>query len=505
MRTGPVVERDGRMWVPGNRWDLVADRVGTRAPSNVAVVVTHFEQPASLRRMYAALADLDPAAYELVVADDGSRCPPVLPPADFRVPTRVVSHPDLGYRPGATRNLGASATTADVLVFLDADTVPARGTVTRLAAWPALVPDTLVVGRRGHVDLDGWSAADTVAWLHRGHPAPDRRPDPPWLADGYRATRDLLDADDRSYRFVISAVMACHRRLWEDLGGFEGTRDEYGGEDWEFASRAFTNGAVLVHDAEALAWHDEPDWAQRNGGSKADETMWLATMIAEPLTRGRAIRQPWPDTLVQVATPPAPTGALVATIGDVVGDVPDCLVELPAVLPRSVRRYVAHDQRLTCESPTPMQRQRARHVVTISRTSRWPPGSLRRVLDEIAPARADIAEVIGEDGAVVASAVSTRVVGRRRRAGDVPIGDLIVTTRHVGPRSRRHRAPSGRRARDGAAARRGAVIVYELVARGTVRTWPHAPPARPLLRPRPRERPAHAVERRPRHRTRSRC
>ena len=70
--------------------------------------------------------------------------------------------------------------------------------------------------------------------------------------------------------------MACHRSLWDDIGGFDASRDEYGGDDWEFAYRAFNNGAVLVHDPTAVAWHDEPDWSDRDGGSKNDETLWLA-------------------------------------------------------------------------------------------------------------------------------------------------------------------------------------------------------------------------------------
>ena len=82
-----------------------------------------------------------------------------------------------------------------------------------------MLPDALVVGQRHHADLTGWSSAATVAWLARDGPTPLMRPDPAWLADGYRQTNNLLETDDRSYRYIISAVMACHRSLWDDLGG----------------------------------------------------------------------------------------------------------------------------------------------------------------------------------------------------------------------------------------------------------------------------------------------
>ena len=133
----------------------------------VAVVIPYFEQADSLRRMYAALsmAGLDRRHHEVVVVDDGSRRPPPPPPAGLDVPVRIIRQADRGCRPGAARNLGAGATSADVLVFLDADTLPCPSTIRRLAAWPVVLPDALVVGRRHHADLGGWSPADVVDWF----------------------------------------------------------------------------------------------------------------------------------------------------------------------------------------------------------------------------------------------------------------------------------------------------------------------------------------------------
>ncbi len=152
-------------WVPDNRWDLVE-----RDPDpdvDVAIVVPYFEQPASLERMYAVIAadPSGPARRELIVVDDGSEAPPPAPPAGFPLPVQLLSQPDRGCRPGRARNLGVAATTAEVLVFFDADTLPAPGTISRLASWPARLPDAVVVGRRHHADLTGWAPAATVDWL----------------------------------------------------------------------------------------------------------------------------------------------------------------------------------------------------------------------------------------------------------------------------------------------------------------------------------------------------
>ncbi len=122
-----------------------------------------------------------------------------------------------------------------------------------------------------------------------------RLPAPAWLGDAYRDTHDLLSADHRSYRFVISAVLACHRWFFEHLGGFDETITAYGGEDWEWAIRAWADGAVLAHEPRAVAWHDGPDWSVRDDEAarretKNDETLTLLQRHALPAARPRALR-----------------------------------------------------------------------------------------------------------------------------------------------------------------------------------------------------------------------
>jgi GT2 family glycosyltransferase len=252
--------------VPGNRWDLVADV--EPPPPTVTVVVPHYDDEARLALVLAALERQDhpPGLMQVIVADDGSPRPPTMPRWSRHPSPLIVRQPDLGFRAGAARNLGAAAGQGDVLVFLDGDTVPALDFVRRLASWPARLPDALAVGLRHHVDLGGWEPSRLTSWLLRGGgkvDAPRALDDPAWLADGYRETRSLLDADDRSYRFVLSAVLACGRRLFDELGGFDPRFVGYGGEDWEFAFRAFNAGAVLVHEPLAVAWHDGPDQGAR--------------------------------------------------------------------------------------------------------------------------------------------------------------------------------------------------------------------------------------------------
>ncbi len=277
-----------RWIVPGNRWDLVPTE--GRAPAEVSVIVPCYEGQDQLDRVLTALTrQTHPAdRYEVIVADDGSATAPDLGAAEALNVT-LVRQSDQGFRAAAARNLGARAASGEVLLFLDQDTVPEPGYVAALSRLPAYAPDALVVGRRRHADF----STDP----------PGELTEPPWLRDGYRDSRDLLDADQRSYRYVISAVFGLPRDLFAELGGFCEDFDGYGGEDWELAHRAWVAGALLAHVPEAIAWHDGPDWAERGDPderriSKNAETTSLTRLLPDPVSRGGGQWLPYPAVLV---------------------------------------------------------------------------------------------------------------------------------------------------------------------------------------------------------------
>ncbi|WP_059088716.1 glycosyltransferase family 2 protein [Mycobacterium sp. GA-2829] len=299
---------DGRVTVPANRWDLLAGR--TAPDVTVGVVIPYYNQQRELDRTLAALAGQTyPAGLvQVVVADDGSAHPPVLPRSGLDVTT--VRQDDLGFRAAAVRNLGAAATDAAVLCFLDADTVPEPGYLRAVTRLPAQLPDALVVGRRRYADLD----ADP----------PRPLPDPRWLTDAYAATADLLHLDHRSYRYVISSVMCCSADLFTDLGGFDESFVGYGGEDWEFAHRAVAGGAVLHHARDAVAWHHGPDWGSRDVADRATvknaEALALSRRITDPDARRLGLRYALPDVAVAVDSADHTASSLATTIGAFLGE-----------------------------------------------------------------------------------------------------------------------------------------------------------------------------------------
>lgn len=262
---------------------------------DVSVVIPYYDGQSSLDLLLAALELQDTASsFEVVVADDGSPTPPV--PGERPWPVHVVRQDDEGFRAAAARNLGARHATGRVLVFLDGDMVPEPGYLSALEEALADSPDdTLVVGHRRHADLAGWNVDSVRAWLDGSGPAPTPLGDPQWLADGHRATDDLRTADDRSYRFVISAVMATPRDRFERVGGFV-EFSGYGGEDWEFAHRWRHHGGRFRHAPDAVAWQDGVDFGGRHDADerrriKDEETLRLAPLL--PLPGARDPRLVW--------------------------------------------------------------------------------------------------------------------------------------------------------------------------------------------------------------------
>ncbi|GAA1174068.1 hypothetical protein GCM10009584_14060 [Ornithinimicrobium humiphilum] len=233
---------------------------------------------------------------EVVVADDGSPEPPDVRGAG-PLPVRVVRQEDRGFRAGAARNLGARAARGRVLVFLDGDTVPDDGYLAAMQQ-ACLAEPVLAVGRRRHADLRELLRDGGTTW-----PPPVPLPEPEWLAQGYAETSDLRAADDTSFRFVISAVAAASRSVWEATGGFDESLVGYGGEDWDLAWRAWLAGVGLRHVPGAVAWHDGADLDGRSDDPavlaevKNAETARLAPLLPHPLVRGRGWTHEQPDVV----------------------------------------------------------------------------------------------------------------------------------------------------------------------------------------------------------------
>ncbi|GAA1047536.1 glycosyltransferase [Rothia amarae] len=254
----------------------------THSLPSVSVVVPYFENQEGLNRLLEALdAQTYSGRLECIVADDGSMQPPLIPER-IETPVRIVRQENRGFRAAAARNLGAAAASGEILAFIDGDTVPRPDYVSSAVAPVKKDPLAVVVGTRLHSDGQ----------------------EPRWLREAWQATDDLLDANDSSWRFIISAVLTCSRAFFERVGGFDATIVGYGGEDWEFAWRCWNAGAQFIHQPSAIADHPENDWGARYEdkeqayAQKNVETRALARRITHPLARPSQAFFEVPDTVV---------------------------------------------------------------------------------------------------------------------------------------------------------------------------------------------------------------
>jgi GT2 family glycosyltransferase len=317
-RAGPVMPDAGQMPQP-----------------EVSIVIPYYDdQP----RLTLLLRALDQQAcderFDVVIADDGSPEPPVVPNG-LGVDCTVVRQADEGFRAAAARNLGAASAAGGLLLFLDGDTLPAAGYVAAMCRTLRAIDDghgTLVVGRRRHADLGEAHDAERLAFL-RALPqdaAAEVPPvagairllgDPQWLLDGYRRTDNLRSATDEDFRLVISAVLGMDRRLWEATGGFDEDFVGYGGEDWDFGWRAWLAGGQFAYEPAAVAWHDGPDAAGRklDPTVKNAECLRLAQTVALPSVRGTGLILHQPEIVISYLGPTTGTAADAAVVACIAG------------------------------------------------------------------------------------------------------------------------------------------------------------------------------------------
>ena len=396
--------------LPGNQWDLL-DGVTPEALPTVSVIVAHFNQPQQLRRTLWALArqDYPGELVEIIVVDDGSAVAPDVPEGIL-----LVRQDDDGFRLAASRNLGAAAAANDVLVFLDADTSPEPGYLRELTRLPALSDDAVTVGRRRHADLaqaEAFADIETVG-------AENELEEPRWLVDAYRDSRNLLDADYRSYRYLIGAVLACSREFFFEIGPFDESFTEYGGEDWEWAYRAWLAGAAFAHVPEAVAWHDGPYRSDRASdlATKNDEALRLADLIPVPGSRGRALPSNHADIAVYGPPESATRGQIFVSHDSLLGELPGGeRADVSAVDDDRSGGDGAGDADATDRF------DRVRIEVRVALPVRAEPGSLAPALSAISGD--DYAEVIvrSSSGTELLRLVSRRALARQQRWGGEPL------------------------------------------------------------------------------------
>lgn len=166
----------------GRRASNSTENGGKATATSLSVVVSTYEWPEALDAVLRGLAGQCDPAFDVVVADDGSTAATgaVVDRWAGTFGNRLVHawHEDDGFRLARVRNLGATKTSGDYVVFLDGDCIPRRHFVRAMRR--ALLPGWFVAGTRVRLSerlthtvltegrpIERWSRASLLARVPR--------------------------------------------------------------------------------------------------------------------------------------------------------------------------------------------------------------------------------------------------------------------------------------------------------------------------------------------------
>ena len=243
----------------------------------VCVVIPVFNRVALLKSTLAALEaqSYPPELLSVVVADDGSTedVATAVEASQAGLHLELVRQHRDGYGAGTARNLGASTTGADVLVFIDADCIPGPELIERHVQWHRRADNVVIIGSRRQVDGSHLAEED----LKQGKVDLDGLSRPP-DNDGRRNSLDdfrnlfyrrtsRLRLGDEAFRALVSSNFSVRRDRFHEVGAFSPDFARWGGEDTELGWRLFNAGIVFVPDDDAAIYHQThedggtgPDW-----------------------------------------------------------------------------------------------------------------------------------------------------------------------------------------------------------------------------------------------------
>ena len=101
--------------------------VSVEPAAAISVIIPVHNGAAFLRLCLEAVAAADYRSYECIVVDDGSTDDSRTIAAEFSMPVRIIKIADGPRGPAYARNRGAEVATGEILFFVDADVVIARG------------------------------------------------------------------------------------------------------------------------------------------------------------------------------------------------------------------------------------------------------------------------------------------------------------------------------------------------------------------------------------------
>jgi cellulose synthase/poly-beta-1,6-N-acetylglucosamine synthase-like glycosyltransferase len=238
----------------------------------ISVIVPAFNAEKSIAHCLESLLDqtMPRDAYEVIVVDDGSRDATYKIAQSFDV--RVLSQSNGGA--AAARNLGAKNARGDIVVFIDADSVPDKSWLEKMVA-PFANPD--IAGASGEK-----KTYQTNIWAQ-------------YVQIEYDYKYDLMR--NHAYTdFIDSSTAAYRRDVFVQNGGFDTSFLE--AEDTELSFRLAERGCKMVLIRDAIVYHIHPTSLWEYLRRKVQYSRWRAVVYRKfPNKVASETRTPWAQKL----------------------------------------------------------------------------------------------------------------------------------------------------------------------------------------------------------------
>ena len=240
--------------------------------NSLSVVILYHNQENLLGRVIYSLGhqagQLEGMKTEIIVVDNGSRVPLRLASLDPRLLAGVGGsdiqvvrvEPDAsGFALSQARNRGIAAATGDMVLFLDADCVPAPGLLgAYLAAMRA--GDAVLIGHRYFVHTDQISDDLLLTDLNYLYQVPHIQSDSNFglLVDRRMPELYGLETHPMPFNCLHGCNFAVPGAALKAVGGFDGEFDgAWGFEDIELGYRLFASGLPFKYVPMAHVFHQD--------------------------------------------------------------------------------------------------------------------------------------------------------------------------------------------------------------------------------------------------------
>lgn len=205
----------------------------------ISIVIPTYNSVETLIKCVNALLDQDfHGDYEIIVTDDGSTDQTQKSMSPFCKADKHVHylwHENV--QRAGNRNVGVSISNGEILIFLDADMLPVRSFISSHVA----VLDE--IGKRGII-----CGAIPVAGSYNNSPFGR------YMIGKWARRLDELKILPNDPFLMQSGNFSIHKEFFDELGGFDESFCQYGGEDIDFFIRALEMGALFRYSETALAY-----------------------------------------------------------------------------------------------------------------------------------------------------------------------------------------------------------------------------------------------------------